>query len=74
MKEKQVLKHRVVTFLDRQELDFLDEVGKDILFSEGMKVPRATILKHIVDKCLRENHHDLIKSIVNDKKKGDGGE
>ena len=46
---KEVILHRVVTFLDREELDFLDNISKDILFSKGKKVPRCTILKHIID-------------------------
>jgi len=60
----------VVTFLEREELDFLDGIGKDILFSQGVKVPRSTILKHIVDLCQKLNeqgaasHEELIANIV----------
>ena len=32
METKQKSRHRVVTFLERKELDFLDGIGKDILF------------------------------------------
>ena len=48
MQNREIL-HRVVTFLDREELDFLDRITKDILFSTGMKVPRSTILKELID-------------------------
>jgi len=40
---------RVVTFLNRNEVDFLDKVGKDALFSTGLKVSRAKIIAWLVD-------------------------
>lgn len=40
---------RVVTFLTRDEVDFLDKVGKDALFSTGMKVSRARLIAWLVD-------------------------
>ena len=49
---KQIMLHKVVTFLNRQELDILDNISKDILFSKGVKVPRSTILKNIIDIVL----------------------
>lgn len=42
-------KERVVTFLDREEVDFLDKVGKDALFSTGMKLSRAKLIAWFVD-------------------------
>lgn len=42
-------KVRVVTFLSREQLDFLDKVGKDALFLRGMKLSRAQILSQLVD-------------------------
>jgi len=42
-------KERVVTFLNRQEVDFLDKVGKDALFSSGIKLSRAKIISWLVD-------------------------
>ena len=44
--------HKVVTFLNRKELDILDGISKDILFSKGVKVPRSAILKNIIDIVL----------------------
>ncbi len=54
---------RVVTFLNRDEVDFLDKVGKDALFSTGLKLPRARIIAWLIDlaKELRLNG-DGIKS------------
>ena len=42
-------KERVVTFLNRQEVDFLDKVGKDALFSSGLKISRAKLIAWLVD-------------------------
>lgn len=40
---------RVVTFLNRDEVDFLDKLGKDAFFSAGLKVSRAKLIAWIVD-------------------------
>lgn len=40
---------RVVTFLDRDEVDFLDKLGKDALFSTGSKLSRAKLIAWLVD-------------------------
>jgi hypothetical protein len=40
---------RVVTFLNRQEVDFLDKIGKDALFSNGLKLSRSKIISWMVD-------------------------
>jgi hypothetical protein len=42
-------KERVVTFLDREEVDFLDKMGKDALFSTGVKLSRARLIEWLVD-------------------------
>jgi hypothetical protein len=42
-------KERVVTFLGRREVDFLDKVGKDALFSTGLKLSRAKLISWLVD-------------------------
>jgi len=44
-----VFKYRVVTMLDRNEIDFLDKVGKDSLFSTGHKLSYNDILKGFVE-------------------------
>lgn len=43
------IKHRVITMLDRRELDFLDKVGKDALFSTGHKLSYNEILRGLID-------------------------
>lgn len=40
--------YRVVTFLGRQELDFLDELEKDIYFDYGIKVSRQRLIQEIL--------------------------
>jgi len=40
---------RVVTFLNRQEVDFLDKLGKDALFSTGCKLSRAKLIAWLVN-------------------------
>jgi len=40
---------RVVAFLNRDEVDYLDKVGKDALFSTGLKVSRTKLIGWLVD-------------------------
>ncbi len=40
---------RVVTFLNRGEVDFLDKLGKDALFSSGLKLSRAKLIAWLID-------------------------
>ncbi len=50
--DEQALKEknqRVVTFLNRDEVDFLDKLGKDAFFSSGSKVSRARLIAWLVD-------------------------
>lgn len=44
-----VITHRVITMLDRQEIDFLDRLGKDALFSTGHKLSYNQILRGLID-------------------------
>lgn len=48
-KHTEHLTHRVITLLDRQEMDFLDKVGKDALFSTGHKLSYNAILRGLID-------------------------
>jgi len=52
---------RVVTFLNREEVDFLDKLGKDALFSSGIKLSRAKLIEWLVDftKRLDINGKDI---------------
>lgn len=45
----QILTHRVIAMLDRKELEFLDKLGKDALFSTGHKLSYNEILKGLIE-------------------------
>jgi len=47
MKEK--ITHRVVTFLTREEMDFLDKLEKDMMFSTGKSVSRSQIIEDLTE-------------------------
>jgi hypothetical protein len=48
-KEQKVRTHRVITMLDRKEVEFLDKLGKDALFSTGRKLSYNDILRGLID-------------------------
>ena len=64
--------HRVITFLTREELDFLDKLGKDALFSVGVKLSRSKIISAVVnvirklniDACGLSSKKELERRIV----------
>ncbi len=58
---KEEKNQRVVTFLNREEVDFLDKVGKDALFSTGAKISRAKLIAWLIDfiKRLNINGEDI---------------
>ncbi len=43
------LKQKVVAFLNREEIDFLDKLGKDAWFSTGAKLSRTQIIEALVN-------------------------
>ncbi len=47
--------HRVVTFLDRSQVDYLDKMGKDALFSTGVKFPRTRVISALIDLLRKTN-------------------
>lgn len=47
--QRQLLTHRVITMLGRKEMDFLDKLGKDALFSTGHKLSYNDILQGLID-------------------------
>ncbi len=49
------LAHRVVSFLDRAQVDFLDKMGKDALFSTGVKFPRTRVISALIDLLRKAN-------------------
>ncbi len=44
-----ITKHRVITLLDRKEMDFLDKLGKDALFTTGHKLSYNEVLRGLID-------------------------
>jgi hypothetical protein len=44
---------KVVTLLCREQLDYLDQLGKDSLFHKGKKLSRAQILSGLVDILMK---------------------
>ncbi len=41
--------HRVIASLNRDQVDFLDKIGKDAQFSSGLKLSRTQILAAMVN-------------------------
>lgn len=63
------LRHRVVCMLNRQQVDFLDKLGNDALFSTGRKLSHNEILQALVDFAFESDFNgEGIKS-ANDLKK-----
>ncbi|MDD2752224.1 MAG: hypothetical protein PHN59_03760 [Candidatus Omnitrophica bacterium] len=46
---RNLMKHKVITMLERNEVEFLDKLGKDSLFSTGHKLSYNEILKALID-------------------------
>lgn len=62
MKEKT---YRVITFLKRQELDFLDELEKDIYFTHGIHIPRGKLVEEIIEAFKgKESKEEIEKELV----------
>ena len=49
--------HRVIASLNRDQVDFLDKIGKDAQFSSGLKLSRTQILAAMVN-AMRKLHLD----------------
>lgn len=47
--QKKILTHRIIALLNREEVEFLDKLGKDALFSTGKKLSYVQIIKGLVD-------------------------
>ena len=41
--------HRVIAIMNREEVDYLDKIGKDSLFTTGVKLSRIKILRAMVE-------------------------
>ena len=68
--KKDVSTHRVVTFLTREELEFLDKLEKDMMFSTGRHLSRSQILQDMAELLSRTRMNAIgIKSDDELKKK-----
>ena len=71
--KKQIL-FKVVSFINREELDFLDKIIKDLYFVTGKKVARSHVIKEIVhvskDLWLKKQIIQDLKLEMKDKKGG----
>ena len=47
--------HRVIALLNREQVDYLDKLGKDAQFSSGIKLSRTEILAAMVNALKRLN-------------------
>ena len=47
--------HRVIAALNREQVDYLDKIGKDAQFSSGVKLSRTQILAAMVNALKRLN-------------------
>ncbi len=47
--------HRVIASLNREQVDYLDKIGKDAQFSSGTKLSRNQILSAMVNALKRLN-------------------
>ena len=47
--------HRVIAQLNREQVDYLDQLGKDAQFSSGTKLSRSQILAAMVNALRRLN-------------------
>ena len=45
----QLITHRVIALLNREQVDYLDKLGKDALFTTGAKLSRTKIIYAMVN-------------------------
>ena len=59
--ENQDQLQRVIAFLNREDIDYLDRIGKDALFTKGVKLSRVKIIRAMVEamKELKVNGRDI---------------
>jgi hypothetical protein len=65
MKEKNTHYITVATFLNREQIDYLDKLGKDYFFKYGHKLSRTKILSELVN--LLKNLNISLKDMDLDK-------
>jgi len=51
----QIMTHRVITMLGRKDIEFLDKLGKDALFSTGRKLCYSEVLRWLIEFAMEIN-------------------
>ena len=72
MNHKEITKQRVITFLTREELEFMDKLENDIRFSTGKFISRSEIMEALADLLTKtkmdavgiKNHEELKQKIL----------
>lgn len=72
MKPEDKKLHRVIGIMNRDQIDYLDKIGKDSLFTTGVKLSRIKILRAVVDAVKKlgidgkniKNEEDLKNTIL----------
>ena len=67
------LRQRVIALLTRQEIEFLDKLGMDALFSCGYKLTHTKLISYVIDILIRlgidgkgiKDSYDLERKIKN---------
>ena len=67
MSDKEKKTYRVVTFLHRQELDFLDDLEKDLYFTHGIHIPRAKLIEEIIEAFKSKKTKEAIEEELKEK-------
>lgn len=65
-KKEKERRYRVIAFLNRQELDFLDDLEKDLYFHYGVNIPRVKLIANIIE-VFREKDGGASKKELIDK-------
>lgn len=65
-KTKEKILHKVVTFLNREELDFVDAITKDIYFAKGKNISRSGVIKSIIELMLlaKEGEEEIYEELI----------
>jgi len=52
---------KIVAFLTREQMDFIDKISKDALFSTGKKLSRSTVIQAMIEEFRKLNlsGHDI---------------
>jgi hypothetical protein len=66
----QIMTHRVITMLARNEVEYLDKLGKDSLFSTGRKLCYSEILRWLIEFAMEVGFSgENVNSIIEFKEK-----